>query len=504
MRSPSSSTSLPPPVGGWDTQNALADMPDDRAVILDNWFPDTDLVITRKGCTSHATGMSGAVETLFDYNSLTGSASLFAANDGKIYDVTSSGAVGAAVVSGLSNDRWQQVQIGTAGGQFLVAVNGEDTPITYNGTTWGTASITGPTAASLVWCNLHQRRLWFGESGSLSAWYLPVNSIGGTAVEFSFAGVARLGGSITAMGTWTLDSGDGVDDVAVFLTSEGEAIVYAGTDPASSSTWALIGVFRIGRPIGRRCMMKAGPDLVIVTEDGFLRASDAFRTDRSQSDLVALSSQINKAVNDAVRTSGSLFGWQPILYPRGKMMLFNIPQTSTTAHQYVFNTITGAPTRFTGVNALCWNLRGSDIFFGGPDGTVYQFDVGANDNGSDIEVDGLQSFSYFGSKGRDKSFKRVEPLFQSSSSPAAALDLNTDFQIKAPTGVPAVSVTGAAKWGVSKWGIGTWGSVSQIFRGWRSIRGYGRSASLRVRLSTSDAQVSWLSTNFLYVRGGQR
>src|SRR5690606_10208542 len=187
---------------------------------------------------------------------------------------------------------------------------------TYNGSSWGTASITGPTASNLVWCNLHQRRLWFGEIGSLTAWYLPVNSIAGSASSFSLAGVARLGGYIMAMGTWTRDGGDGTDDVAVFITSEGEAVIYQGIDPASADTWTLVGVFRIGRPIGRRCVIKAGADLVLVTQDGFVAASAILSLDRSQTQKVALSAQINKAVNDAVRNYGSLFGWQPIIYPR--------------------------------------------------------------------------------------------------------------------------------------------------------------------------------------------
>lgn len=495
---------MTPPVGGWDTQNALADMPEDRAVILDNWFPDTDDVETRPGYVSYATGMSGAVETLLDYNALDGTAKLFACNDGNIYDITSSGAVGAADVSSLTNDRWQHLQIGTAGGQFLFAVNGADTPRTYNGSTWGTASITGPTAASLVWCNLHQRRIWVGEKDSLSGWYLPVNSIGGTAVEFSFAGVARLGGHVVAMGTWTRDSGDGADDVAVFVTSEGEAIVYEGTDPSASATWSLIGVYRIGRPIGRRCIIKAAGDLVIITQDGFITAASGLTSDRSQTERVALSAQINDAVNSAVRSFGSLFGWQAILYPRGKMMIFNVPQSDTTAHQYVFNTITGAPTRFTGVNARCWSLFGSEIYFGGSDGKVYQFDVGANDDGVDISADALGAFSYFKSRGQSKSFKRVELVFQSASDPSPALDFNTDFQIKAPTGVAAATATTSAKWGVSKWGIGVWGSANQIFRGWRAIRGYGRSGSIRVRLNTTGSRVSWIATNFLFQKGGQR
>lgn len=503
MRAPSRSSSRPPPIGGWDARNALADMPDDHAVILDNWFPSTDKVTLRRGSASHATGMTGAVESLLEYTPLTGSGKLFAANNGSIYDVSDSGAVGSAVVTGLSNNRFQQVQIGTAGGQFLLVMNGDDTPRLYDGSTWADATMTGPTIANLIWCNLHQRRLWFGEKDSLSAWYLAVNSIAGSASEFSLAGVAKLGGYIMSMGTWTRDGGDGQDDVAVFLTSEGEAIIYSGTDPSSASTWALVGVFRIGKPIGRRCMLKAGADLIMVTQDGFVAASSILTLDRSRADQVALSAQINKAVNDNVRDHGTLYGWQPVLYPKGTMLLFNVPQSSTTSYQFVFNTITGAPCRFTGMNAVCWGMLNDNLYFGGTDGTVYLSDTGTSDNGLSINGDALQAFSYYGTQGLVKAFKMVEPIFESAGDPNAALDLNLDFQIATPTGTSQASVVSSAKWGVAKWGIGTWGTNGQIYRGWRGIRGIGRAAALRVRVSTTTSRPSWVSTNYIFVPGGQ-
>src|SRR3990167_4727547 len=204
-RAPARMKTLPPPVEGWDTREALADMPVKRAVILDNWFPGTDKIDLRRGFSSHATGMSGNVESLLPYVSTAGAEKLFAANGGNIYSVTAAGAVGAAAVTGMTNDRWQHTQIGTAGGDFFLAANGDDTPRTYDGTSWSTFGATGPTVANLIWFNTHQRRLWFGEKNSLSAWYLAVNAITGAASEFPLHGLASLGGYIMAMGTWTRD-----------------------------------------------------------------------------------------------------------------------------------------------------------------------------------------------------------------------------------------------------------------------------------------------------------
>lgn len=554
---------LLPPKGGWDTLNALSAMPEQNAVTLDNWFPTTDSVVMRRGFTEHATGMILHVETLIEYVSVDGTGELFAANNGAIYDATSVGDVGDALIGGgvfvgydianlsavqvtksvasedtvpqgiafnnngtklfmvgdsnnsiyeynsgspgaLLNNKWQYVQISTGAGQFLSLMNGEDTPLVYDGATFETTpAITGPVVTDLIWNNIHQRRLWCGEIDSLSAWYLPVNNIGGVATEFNFGGIARLGGYIMAMGTWTRDSGEGMDDVAVFITSEGEAIVYNGIDPASPTTWKLIGVFRIGKPIGRRCIVKAGPDVIIITQDGFAPLSILLTRDRSQSRLTNISDQISKAVNDSVRDFKESFGWQPIIYPKGIQLLFNVPQADNTYHQYVFNTITQAPCRFTGMNGLCWGLLNDNLYFGGTDGKTYKADNGFSDNGTNIATDAIQAFSYFGDSGRNKAFKLAEPVFKSTGIPNAAVDFNTDFNIKIPTAVPQTSTSTAATWGTSRWGIGVWGTDGIIFKGWRGIRGVGRAGSIRIRIKSSSSTTSWISTNIKFVPGGQ-
>lgn len=501
------SRTLPAPVEGWDTREALADMPEKRAVILDNWFPTTDKLTIRPGYTSYATGLGAAVETLIEYTPLTGSGQLFGCAGGNIFNVTSAGAVGAAAVSGLTNARWQYVNFGTAGGQFVVAVNGADAPLNYNGTTWATSpAITGPTAANLAWINSHQRRLWFGERDSLTAWYLPVNSIGGAASSFPLAGIARRGGYIMGMGTWSRDGGDGQDDVAVFLTSEGEAIVYQGTDPATAADWNLAGVFQLGKPIGRRCFRKAGADLLIITDEGVVACSTILSIDRSQTERVALTQQINKAFNDYVRDYGSLFGWEPFIYPRRAMLLFNVPTSSSTADQIAFNTITRAPCRFTGIPAISWGLRNNDAYFGSSNGTVYRFDGGAtSDAGTNINTDALQAFNYFGSPGVTKIFHLARPVFEASDNPQIAVELNVDFEQRPPSSIPTTLSSNAGRWDVDTWDIATWGSDAAIALGWIGTRGRARTgaAALRIRTASTTLIAGWIATAFIFVPGGR-
>ena len=503
---PSRSVSLPPPVGGWDTRDALADMPPQNAVVLDNWFPGTDRVTLRAGYVEHATGLGAAVETLLPYSPQSGSPRLFAAAGSSIREVTTAGPVGAGVVTGLTNARFQSVQMGTAGGQFLFCCNGVDTPRLFDGSTWANTTVTGPTVTNLVWCNMHQRRLWFGEKNSLTAWYLPVNTIGGAAAQFPMAGLASLGGSIAGMAVWSRDSyGAGMQELACFVTTEGEMIIYAGTDPASASTWGLLGVWRLGRPIGRRFFQKVTSDLVLLTQDGLIAASTIMPTDRAQTERVALSAQINKAVNTAVRIAGGSFGWEPFIYPRGTALILNVPETATTAIQFAWNTITNAPCRFVGIPAATWAMSNEDPYFGGLDGTVYRFDAAQSDNGKEIQGDALQAFNYFGSPGQKKAFKLIECLFDANTDPNVAIEIATDFDttLSATSPAPSAATASTSRWNVGKWNQAKWSAALRVWRGWRGVRGVGRAAAPRVRVSRKGASVAWTATNLTFIPGGQ-
>lgn len=497
------SKAMPAPTAGWNARDSLAEMKSNHAVVLDNYFPDETAVKLRGGTSEHKTGMTGNVESLIVYAPPSGSQKMFAANDGNIYDATLTGEIDSAEVSSMSNDRYQYVNFGTTGGQFLFICNGADTPKTYDGSSWADSDLTGPTLADLVWCNMHQRRLWVGEKDKLTAWYGGIDSISGAFTEFPLYGLASLGGYIMGMATWSRDGGAGPDDVAMFVTSEGEAILYSGTDPSDSSTWSLVGVFRIGRPIGRRFFIKAGADVVLITENGFVVGSQILQFGPAQAQKAAISDQINKAVNSAVKTSRSNFGWEAILYPQGKQLIFNIPIESGTSYQFVFNTNTRAPCRFKGMNANCWGVLNNNLYFGGKDGKVWRADYGNADRTSYIYGDIFPAFSYFGSANLLKKFNLCETVFNSEFNITPSLHLMTDFDIP-DYQIPSTGIDygDAAIWDTSLWDSDLWGGGADIFRKWRSVAGIGRAASLRILTATNNVQPELISINYVWQKGG--
>ena len=163
--------SLPAPVGGWNARDSLADMDSSDAVILINWFPSTSELVLRKGYTEYADTIPSPVETLMTYTGSTAN-ELFAIAGNSVYDCTNGGAVGAAVLSGLSNARWEYVNYTTTGGSYLYMVNGVNAPYTYDGTTWSNPTITGVTPSTLDNINMHKGRVWFTDATTLKAYYL--------------------------------------------------------------------------------------------------------------------------------------------------------------------------------------------------------------------------------------------------------------------------------------------------------------------------------------------
>ena len=500
--------STPAPGGGWNARDNLAEMAVTDAVILDNFFPGTANTRLRRGSANHATGIGAAVETLMEY-AAGPTSKLLAVAGGAVYDASAAGAVGAPELTGLANSRFQHVNFGTAGGDFIVMVNGADAPRNYDGTAWSTTpAITGPSdVTKLVGVNVFKRRLLFVEENTLSFWYLPINSIGGAAAEFDLSSLAQLGGKLMAIGTWTRDGGAGIDDYAIFVTSQGEVMIYAGSDPGDATNWALVGVFRVGAPVGRRCLVKLGADLVAITADGFVPLSRILGLGRSDA-TITLSDKISPAVGEAVRAHGTKFGWQPILYPRGMMGLFNVPvQENGTAHQYVVNTATGAWCRFTGMDTNCWSLFNDQLYFG-TSGKVMNADTGEGDETTDnvfanIEGDALSAYTYFGAPGRLKRFSMVRPVLLAGGAVTAGLDLNVDFENRPPTSTSTFSGTAGAVWDAEDWDTAEWGLADQVVKDWQAVTGQGYAAAVRMRIATNAIEVKWQSTDWLYQPGGR-
>lgn len=500
VRPSARTTSLPAPTGGWNARDALGEMAPIDAVYLQNWFPATSDVIMRLGYSVHSSGITGQVETLMNYAGASAD-EFFAAAGSNVYDVTSAGPVGAAVVTGQTNARWQYTNVSTSGGNFLVAFNGEDDGLLYDGSAWSTVSITGVASADIDNVTLFKDRLWLTEKNTLSLWYLGSKSIAGAATEFPLQSIAGQGGYIVATGTWTIDSGYGVDDLFVIITSKGQVIVYKGTDPTSIDTWALVGIWDIGAPVGSRSLMKYSGDLIIICQDGLMPLSAALQSSRVNP-KVALTDKIQWAVSRSVSSYGANFGWQTLFFPKENMLFLNVPiEEGSSQEQYVMNSITGAWCRFVGWDANCWELFQNDPYFGG-NGFVGKAWDGYDDDGNNIETDGKQAFNYFNSRGVQKRFTLMRPVISANGLPAIYAAIDVDFEDAFIAGPIAFSPVAAALWDIAIWDSAAWSGDLFIQRQWQGVAAVGFCGAPRLRSATSGIDVHWISTDVVFETGG--
>ncbi len=490
---------LPPPVGGWNARDALDGMKPIDAVILDNWFPRQSDVTVRNGMDEHCNTGEGAVtvHTLAEYKAST-TRKLLAACNGKLINVTTS--TPSTVGTGFTNNRWRWVNFS----EKLFLVNGSDAPQDWDGTTLtATAwSGTGLTITTLSDVCVFKERLFFIEKDTLNFWYASLQAVTGTLTKFPLKYSGSFGGVLKAMGTITADGGQGQDDLMLFFLSSGEVIIYSGSDPGDAASWSRVGTFYISPPVGNAPLVQYGADLVAITDGAYTQMTRVLPFGRAQGSELDLSDKISGAVVAAMRSYRDNTGWQALFYPRGRMLIFNVPRSISGFDQHVMNTDTKAWCRFTGWNFAVFGLFNDNLYGGGIDGKVYRCDYGTSDNDTAIVADGQTAWNYFGVPNQLKNFTMARVIFAATSDPAAAMSIGTDFQITVPSAtISTAAVESGGVWDVAIWDVGTWGGSTQAIQGWQGVSGMGYSASMRLRLSLTAQNVSWRSSTMIFKPG---
>lgn len=498
---------IPAPVGGWNALDALANMNPHDAIRLKNWWPRTTDVVIRGGAADHVTGITGTVKTLMTYSpENAANNAMFGATDANIYNVTTAGAVGASVKS-VTTGWFQHVNYSVSGSDYLVMVNGLDLMIYYNGSAWtsidnaSTPSITGVTTSDLINVAVFKRRLFFCANNKIGFYYLPINAVGGAASYFDLGGLFAKGGYLMAIGTWTVDGGAGIDDFFVAITSEGEVAVYQGTDPSNSTAWSLVGVYQIGRPIGRKCFHKLGGDLVVICDDGVYPISKAL-----QSAEVRRTQAMTRKIENAFREAASLYssntGWHIEFYPAQAALIVNIPTSATTSKQYVMNTLTKAWCEFDSWDATEFTVLNGELYFG-TSTKVAKAWTGRNDFDADVLADAKTAFQYFGNTALLKKPQLFRPILAVDGPLSFLLDINVDFEDIPPVGVATYTTFQAGVWDDGLWDAALWGGSLEILKDWKGAAvEEGKCLAALLRVSNSTLEIQWMATEFQFTTGG--
>lgn len=495
-------SNLSAPIKGWNTRDAITDMDPLDAVQLDNFFPDANGVSVRNGYQPYATGMVGTVQTLAEY--FAGATRKFlAAANGSIFDISASGPVGAALATGFSSNQWQTVAFLSK----LFFANGHDTMQVFDGTTIGDATFTGPTLSTLVAGFQYQNRLFFWKNNSTGFYYAQLNSISGALNFFDLGAFAPRGGNLVAMTTYSADGGNGVSNFAVFIMSSGDCLIYFGNDPGDAMNWSLVGIYALSPPLGPRAVVNYGSEAFLTTYDDHIPLKAQLTALRDGS--LPARSKISGAVQAAVVADSGAFGWQALYYPKGRRLIFNVPNPDGTFYQHVQNTSVQYPDpktgrqaspwcRFTNMNASCWGLFNNSLYFGGAGGIVYAADTGSMDVLGPVNAIGQQAWSSFDDPMR-KHAEALRPVLQTVGSLSYSFSIGFDYgDLDIP--ITIATTASGSPWDTSPWDTSPWSAEQAVSTLWSASGGSGVALSVGLNIAATQA-AAWLRTDFRGERG---
>lgn len=502
---------------GINDYDPVAMMESEYALFMQNFFPNTRAITCRRGYRQYATGLGLPPQTLMTYRAQDGSEQFFAATDSGIYDISISTTIPQKVVDTITNGYFSYTHFANAAGTWLVAVNGTDMPLLYDGTTWTQMTFVAPTTqigevegvdpSTFSYVLSFKNRLWFVQKNSTVLWYLPTDQLGGVAKPFYVGAILDRGGYVSMIWDWTFGDSSALNDRLAVISSTGQVAVYKGTDPDNAETWGIDGLFFVSAPLGPRSVTPIGGDLAMLTMGGVLPLSKAATEERSTLLDNAFSKYINKTLNRFLTT----------LYPQQKWGIANIPNLQALVVvvpdverplQFVMNLITGAWTTYN-LPIVTIGLYKGTLYFSDQKGDINVYGTTFLD-GEDINGEGgvpvqcsvFGAFDYMDNPTANKHYKLIRPIIQASTAPSMAWKINTDFDILPLAGNPANPGPSGQQylWDKAFWDEAFWSSETTVVRNWYGVSGVGICAALLLKIA-SVAETGVVAIEWVFEEG---
>jgi hypothetical protein len=359
-------------------------------------------------------------------------------------------------------------------------------------------------------------RAFYWGTGSLGYWYAIAGAFQGALAYFPMELLFIYGGKIVQIFSWSSDNGDGVDDMTAFLSSNGEMIVYQGTDPSQALLWNMVGRFHVGSPLSVRSHGKVGSQEITLTSEGFAAADEAIitqTTDQAQE----FGGKIVRASSEAVGQYANNFGWECLYYPRTQMFLCNVPVNpgANQFEQYVRNTDTGAWARFTGWNARTFQVFNQRLYFGDSVGNLVLADTSSSDTpygwgdlGQPVVRSATTAYQRLTQPGMKSQVTGVQLVTNMNYPSKARVNIISDYgarQIPVPTIADFFATT---YWDQDLWNTFYWGDPAldpialQAKPVTYSVAGYGFATAVSYQYNYRAQQLCWYSTNIIFNNAG--
>ena len=301
--------------------------------------------------------------------------------------------------------------------------------------------------------------------------------------------------------TWSLDSGEGIDDVCVFVTDQGEIAVYEGTDPSSATTFSLAGVYEVGAPLSKHAHFHAGGDVAIVTEDGIISLASAVQKDRAAISRDAITYPIEDAWREAVTLRTSAHRFNSTIWQSQQMLLVSVPNDIGGDFQaFVCNARTGRWCRYTNWDVQCSGVVDDYLYFGSAGGQIWQAESSGQDGEAPYTASWLPKFMPINGV---SSLNMARVVYRGNLDLAPDLTGATDFNTSEPVS-PTAPVDGVGDlWGTGLWGTMLWGISTEktVYSEWQAVYGVGDEISIWCKATsarTGTPNIDLIGIEYLY------
>lgn len=352
------------------------------------------------------------------------------------------------------------------------------------------SGLTGVDTRDFIYVWAYKNRLYFVEKDSLNYIYLGADAVTGAATRIRLSPEFKLGGALLFGSSWSIDSGSGGSGLSqsnVFVTTEGEVAVYQGLNPGDDG-WSIVGVYRIGKPLGKLAHIRAGGDIVVATDIGFIPLSQALQRDVAALSPGAVSYPIEEEWNEAVaaRRGGS---WRCEIWPSAQMVIVALPTVNEQrAEWFVANSRTGAWAPFTGWDATCVEVFRDRCFYGSADGLVIEANITGADRGDPYTASYAPLHEDLGTPSALKLTTVARAVLRGNTRPREKLSVQKDYDIDLPAAPDATIVPASSVWGEGVWGEAVWGEqqISQTYQRWHVVNGMGYALSPALQITSGS------------------
>jgi hypothetical protein len=283
------------PYRGMSTRYPLAQMPAEFAFWIENLETNQGILESPRGVKKRFDAVTQVVSAIASHPSdpdlivhLDNTQANPEVNTYNLFTDTAGTKVTSATASTTFNSKAKALGFNKKVFFFMLG----DQPQVYNGTTLAAVGFTGPTLTNVVGGFVYKDRLCVFEHLDQSVWYGSLGGVAGAFSEYPLQNITQDNGNVMCGFSVSLSSGLDSQVLFCIVFDTGEVVAYQGSNPASISTWDLVGRFRIAAPLGYQSYIEANGDILVLTKQGIVSIRALFTTAQGNTQAASITREI--------------------------------------------------------------------------------------------------------------------------------------------------------------------------------------------------------------------